>query len=77
MESYLQPNQSWVLFINKRSCPEKRGKKLSLTAKSETDVKNQRIENGPDGIVWREIDASPKSGRTSVHNIFRDILNGI
>ena len=48
-----------------------------MTTKGETDVENQRIENGADGTVWREIDASPKPGRTSVHNIFRDMLNGI
>ena len=48
-----------------------------MTRKGETDVENQRIETRPDGTVWREIDASPKLGRTSVYNIFRDMLNGI
>ena len=77
MKSYLQPNQSWILFINKCSRPEQKGKKLSLTAKSETDVENQGIETGLDGTVWKEIDASPKPGRTSIYNIFRNMLNGI
>ena len=77
MKSYLQPNQNWILFINKRSPPGQKGKKLSLTAKSETDVENQRIETGPDGTVWKEIDANPKPGKTSVYNIFRDMLKGI
>ena len=48
-----------------------------MTTRDETDVENQRIETGPDRTVWREIDASPKPGRTSVHKIFRDMLNGI
>ena len=33
-----------------------------MTAESET---------GPNGTVWKEIDASLKPGNTSVHNIFR------
>ena len=39
-----------------------------MTAKSET---------GPDRTVWKEIDASLKPDRASVHDIFRDMLNGI
>ena len=64
-------------IINKLSRPGQKGKKLSLTSGNETDVKNQCIETRPDGTVWREIDASPKLGRTSVYNIFRGVLNDI
>ena len=38
-------------IINKLSRPGQKGKKLSLTSGNETDVKNQFIETGPDGIV--------------------------
>ena len=38
-------------IINKLSRPGQKGKKLSLTSGNETDVKNQCIETGPDGIV--------------------------
>ena len=69
--------ESKLNIINKHSRPGQKGKKLPLTAVSETDVENQRIETGSDGTVWKEIDTSTKPGRTSVHNIFRDMPNGI
>ncbi|XP_043597799.1 uncharacterized protein LOC122574351 [Bombus pyrosoma] len=69
--------ESELNIINERPRPGQKGKKLSLTTESENDVENQHIEIGPDGTVWKEIDGSPKPGRTSVHNIFRDVPNGI
>lgn len=50
-------------------------KKLSLTAKSETDAENQRVKTESNGTVWKETDASSKPGRASVHKFFRNMLN--
>nr|XP_033199850.1 uncharacterized protein LOC117162111 [Bombus vancouverensis nearcticus] len=76
MKSYLQPseldsNNEEENIINERSRPGQKRKKLSLTAERKTYVKKQRIETGLDETVWKELDASSKSGRTPVHNIFR------
>ena len=50
--------KSELNIINKRSRPGQKGKKLSLlslTAESEIDVENERVETGPDGTVWKEM----------------------
>ena len=44
MKSYLQPIQSWILFINKRSRPEKRLRYIGYCGDRATDVIDNAVK---------------------------------